>query len=96
MPKKIWKNNFQHHLSSGIVEKHVYDKDKPWSGNGNDSVFDLERMQNDFGMGSIVGFIDNSPRLFDISIDSYGNIYRENKKAEDRSINTDISTGKTK
>ena len=53
-------------------------------------------MQNDFGMGSMTGFIDNVPKLFDISIDSYGNIYRENKKAEDISINTDISTGKTK
>ena len=40
--------------------------------------------------------VNSTPKLFDISIDSHGNIYRENKKAEDISINTDISTGKTK
>lgn len=77
-------------ISSGIVEKHVYDKDKQWGGYGDDSVFDLERMQNDFGMGSMSGFMDNVPKLFDISMNSYGDIYRKNKKAED------ISTGKTK
>ena len=64
--------------------------DKQWGGYGNDSVFDLERIQNDFGMGSMSGFMDNVPKLFDISMNSYGDIYRKNKKAED------ISTGKTK
>ena len=30
-------------------------------------------MQNDFGMGSMTGFIDNVPKLFDVSMNSYMN-----------------------
>ena len=61
--------------------------DKQWGGYGNDSVFDLERMQNDFGMGSLTGFIDNVPKLFDISMNSYMNESGANEVAN-HGINT--------
>ena len=60
--------------SSEIVEKWVFDPYKPLLKveEGEEAVLNIEEAVDELLLGSTVGAFNNTPRLFDISMDAYG------------------------
>ena len=68
--------------SSEIVEKWVFDPYKPLLKveEGEEAVLNLSEAGMDFLIGGTGGLVSSTPRLFDISMDAYGDkISRKNK-----------------
>ena len=70
--------------SSEIVEKWVFDPYKPLLKveEGEEAVLNLEEAVDELLLGSTVGALSNTPRLFDISMDAYGNKKSINNKTK--------------
>ena len=70
--------------SSEIVEKWVFDPYKPLLKveEGEEAVLNLEEALDEWSLGSVVGAFNNTPRLFDISLDAYNrNVGKGKRKA---------------
>ena len=70
--------------SSEIVEKWVFDPYKPLLKveEGEEAVLNLEEAVDELLLGSTVGAFNNTSRLFDISLDAYGNKKSINNKTK--------------
>ena len=70
--------------SSEVVEKWVFDPYKPLLKveEGEEAVLNLEEALDEWSLGSTVGALSNTSRLFDISLDAYGNKKSINNKTK--------------